>query len=128
MRLSQTQSLQQRLSPQQVLFLKMLQLPLPILEQRISEELAENPVLETESADESAEESGAEPLDEDESPVAEVEAGAEASGSGESATLDGEVGQAADPLRDEERLERIEALPLTPTQKIMRGRLRDLLK
>lgn len=27
-----------------------------------------------------------------------------------------------------ERLERIDALPLTPTQKIMRGRLRDLLK
>ena len=27
-----------------------------------------------------------------------------------------------------ERLERIEALPLTPTQKVMRGRLRDLLK
>jgi cyclohexanecarboxylate-CoA ligase len=27
-----------------------------------------------------------------------------------------------------ERLERIEAMPLTPTQKVMRGRLRDLLK
>ena len=27
-----------------------------------------------------------------------------------------------------ERLERIDALPLTPTQKVMRGRLRDLLK
>lgn len=44
--LSQTQSLQQRLAPQQVQFLKLLQLPLLALEQNIKAELEQNPMLE----------------------------------------------------------------------------------
>jgi len=44
--LSQRQSLQQRLSPQQVQYLKMLQLPVVALEQRIKQEMEVNPLLE----------------------------------------------------------------------------------
>jgi RNA polymerase sigma-54 factor len=44
--LSQRQSLHQRLSPQQVQYLKMLQLPVIALEQRIKQELEINPLLE----------------------------------------------------------------------------------
>src|SRR5688500_318382 len=44
--LSQRQSLQQRLSPQQVQYLKMLQLPVIALEQRIKQEVEVNPMLE----------------------------------------------------------------------------------
>jgi RNA polymerase sigma-54 factor len=46
LQLSQTQSLQQRLAPQQVQFLKLLQLPLLALEQNIKAELEQNPMLE----------------------------------------------------------------------------------
>ncbi|MEX0594168.1 MAG: RNA polymerase factor sigma-54 [Balneolaceae bacterium] len=45
-RLEQKQSQQQKLSPQQIQFIRMLQLPLIGLEQRIKEELEVNPVLE----------------------------------------------------------------------------------
>lgn len=44
--LSQRQSLQQRLSPQQIQFIKLLQLPTQALELRIKEELETNPILE----------------------------------------------------------------------------------
>lgn len=44
--LSQRQALHQRLSPQQVQYLKMLQLPVVALEQRIKQELEVNPLLE----------------------------------------------------------------------------------
>lgn len=44
--LSQKQTLQQRLSPQQIQFIKLLQLPTLAFEQRIKEELEENPVLD----------------------------------------------------------------------------------
>ncbi|HKI44845.1 MAG TPA: RNA polymerase factor sigma-54 [Balneolales bacterium] len=44
--LSQKQTLQQRLSPQQIQYIKLLQLPTLAFEQRIKEELEENPVLE----------------------------------------------------------------------------------
>lgn len=44
--LSQRQALQQRLSPQQVQYLKMLQLPVIALEQRIKQEIEVNPLLE----------------------------------------------------------------------------------
>lgn len=44
--LSQKQSLQQKLSPQQIQFVKMLQLPTLALEQRVKQELEMNPVLE----------------------------------------------------------------------------------
>lgn len=44
--MNQKQSQQQRLSPQQIQYIKLLQLPTIALEQRIKEELEENPVLE----------------------------------------------------------------------------------
>ncbi|MEX1062758.1 MAG: RNA polymerase factor sigma-54 [Balneolaceae bacterium] len=45
-KLSQKQSLQQKLSPQQIQYIKLLQLPAIALEQRIKEEMEMNPVLE----------------------------------------------------------------------------------
>ncbi|RFS15915.1 RNA polymerase factor sigma-54 [Emticicia sp. C21] len=45
-KLSLNQSLQQRLSPQQIQFIKLLQIPTAELEQRIEEELEVNPALE----------------------------------------------------------------------------------
>jgi RNA polymerase sigma-54 factor len=44
--ISQKQSLQQKLSPQQIQFVKLLQLPAMALEQRIKEEMELNPILE----------------------------------------------------------------------------------
>jgi len=44
--LQQKQSLQQRLSPQQIQYIKLLQLPTLALEQRIKEEMETNPLLE----------------------------------------------------------------------------------
>src|SRR6201996_4122185 len=51
------QKLLQKLSPQQIQLMKLLQLPTAILEERIKEELEENPALETgeEGADEKEE-------------------------------------------------------------------------
>jgi RNA polymerase sigma-54 factor len=46
LQLRQSQSLQQRLTPQQVQYLKLLQLPILSLEQRIKSEIEENPMLE----------------------------------------------------------------------------------
>jgi RNA polymerase sigma-54 factor len=46
LQLRQNQSLQQRLTPQQVQYLKLLQLPILALEQRIKSEIEENPMLE----------------------------------------------------------------------------------
>lgn len=57
--ISQKQSLQQKLSPQQIQFVKLLQLPTIGLEQRIKEEIELNPVLE-EREPETAEERVAE--------------------------------------------------------------------
>jgi RNA polymerase sigma-54 factor len=51
LQLRQSQSLQQRLTPQQVQYLKLLQLPIISLEQRIKSELEENPMLEEVSED-----------------------------------------------------------------------------
>ena len=45
-RLGLNQSLQQKLSPQQIQFIKLLQVPTAELEQRVEEELELNPVLE----------------------------------------------------------------------------------
>lgn len=44
--LKQKQSLQQRLSPQQIQFIKLLQLPTMAFEQRVKQELEENPVID----------------------------------------------------------------------------------
>jgi RNA polymerase sigma-54 factor len=49
--LKQNQSLQQKLSPQQIQFIKLLQLPTAAMEQRIKEEIEMNPVLEEDDLD-----------------------------------------------------------------------------
>lgn len=49
--LKQSQSLQQKLSPQQIQFIKLLQLPTAAMEQRIKEEIEMNPVLEEDDLD-----------------------------------------------------------------------------
>jgi RNA polymerase sigma-54 factor len=53
-RLGLNQKLQQKLSPQQIQLMKLLQIPVSLLEQRIKEEIQENPALE--EGDEKAEE------------------------------------------------------------------------
>ncbi len=57
-KLGLTQSLQQKLSPQQIQFIKLLQIPTAELETRVEEELEDNPALEEgmEEADEVSEE------------------------------------------------------------------------
>lgn len=54
--LSQNQSQQQRLSPQQIQYIKLLQLPTIALEQRVEEELEMNPVLEEAEPEDKVEE------------------------------------------------------------------------
>ncbi|MFO7846363.1 MAG: RNA polymerase factor sigma-54 [Balneolaceae bacterium] len=49
--LKQSQNLQQKLSPQQIQFIKLLQLPTAAMEQRIKEEIEMNPVLEEDDAE-----------------------------------------------------------------------------
>lgn len=61
--LSQQQRLLQKLTPQQVQYLKLLQLPILALEQRIKAELEQNPLLE-EGADEEMEQVQEEPVEE----------------------------------------------------------------
>ncbi len=72
MALRQTQSLrlQQKLSPQQIQLMKLIQLPVMALEQRIKEELELNPALEEESdsADENEDD-----FSDDEAPTEEIE-------------------------------------------------------
>ncbi len=69
--LQQRQSLQQKLSPQQIQYIKLLQLPTLALEQRIKAELEENPLLE-EGLDE--EEQAAEEQQEEDDRTTEAEA------------------------------------------------------
>jgi RNA polymerase sigma-54 factor len=69
--LSQRQSLQQKLSPQQIQYIKLLQLPTLALEQRIKAELESNPLLE--EGDEEMEE----PVENEHEPI-QAEAEAEA--------------------------------------------------
>lgn len=59
--LSQRQSLLQRFTPQQIQYLKMLQLPVLALEQRIKEEMEQNPLLE-EAGELSQDQDDAEPV------------------------------------------------------------------
>src|SRR5439155_1697211 len=59
----QTQSLQQRLTPQQVQYLKLLQLPILALEQRIKSEIEENPMLEEASEEEDLDQRNANEMD-----------------------------------------------------------------
>ena len=54
-KLSLTQSLQQKLSPQQIQFIKLLQVPTAELESRVEEELETNPALEEGKNDEKEE-------------------------------------------------------------------------
>ncbi len=83
--LQQRQSLQQKLSPQQIQYIKLLQLPTLALEQRIKTELEINPLLEEgeeeeelEANDEQQETEPDEPTNEAEEAAAEAEAEAEA--------------------------------------------------
>ena len=73
--LRQTQSLQQKLSPQQIQYIKLLQLPTLALEQRIKAELETNPVLEEGEEEEEFEVEG--PETESEASEAEAEAAAD---------------------------------------------------
>lgn len=74
-RLGLTQSLQQKLSPQQIQFIKLLQVPTAELESRIEEELEVNPALEegtNEDGDEQPDSQAAEdPEAQEESPTSE---------------------------------------------------------
>lgn len=67
-RLGLTQSLQQKLSPQQIQFIKLLQVPTAELEARVEEELEENPTLEEgkEEPEETAEDDFEDPEPNDE--------------------------------------------------------------
>jgi RNA polymerase sigma-54 factor len=83
--LQQRQTLQQKLSPQQIQYIKLLQLPTLALEQRIKTELEMNPLLEEgeeeeelEANDEQQETEPDEPTNEAEEAAAEAEAEAEA--------------------------------------------------
>jgi RNA polymerase sigma-54 factor len=75
-KLNLSQSLQQKLSPQQIQFIKLLQVPTAELENRIEEELELNPVLEEGNESESEEE---ETFSESEEPASETEEPATAS-------------------------------------------------
>jgi len=72
--LQQKQSLQQKLSPQQIQYIKLLQLPTLELEQRIKEEMEMNPVLEE---GEEEEDGSISENDTDAAPAAEAEADAD---------------------------------------------------
>src|SRR5688572_1501036 len=75
LQLRQNQSLQQRLTPQQVQYLKLLQLPIIALEQRIKSEIEENPMLEESMEDEEeVQSSSTEPTDAMEASAVEVAA------------------------------------------------------
>ena len=63
-RLTQTQRMETKLSPQQIQLMKLLQLPLIELEQRIKEEIEANPALEDTYENEYEDE---QPVDTDES-------------------------------------------------------------
>lgn len=71
-KLSLTQSLQQKLSPQQIQFIKLLQVPTAELESRIEEELEINPVLEEGNDEEPEPAQESEPADENESEGADA--------------------------------------------------------
>ena len=75
-RLGLHQKLQQKLSPQQIQLMKLLQIPVSLLEQRIKEEIQENPALEEgEEAEEEydANEEDEKVTDEDDEQIAEKE-------------------------------------------------------
>ena len=73
--LNQRQSLQQKLSPQQIQYIKLLQLPTLALEQRIKAELETNPVLEEGEEEEEFEVEG--PETDSDASEAEAEAAAD---------------------------------------------------
>ena len=83
--LQQKQSLQQKLSPQQIQYIKLLQLPTLALEQRIKSELESNPLLE-EGLDE--DDMPHEETASDEPTAAETEAQADAQGDAEQDAAD----------------------------------------
>lgn len=72
-KLSLTQSLQQKLSPQQIQFIKLLQVPTAELEARVEEELEVNPALEEGKEEKEADEQPDEYEDEYESTTEGIE-------------------------------------------------------
>ncbi len=72
-KLNLSQSLQQKLSPQQIQFIKLLQVPTAELENRIEEELELNPVLEEGNDDNDSESEEEETFSESEEPASETE-------------------------------------------------------
>jgi RNA polymerase sigma-54 factor len=70
-RLGLNQSLQQKLSPQQIQFIKLLQVPTAELENRIEEELEINPVLEQGEDEEKTDENQADETPQEEAPEGE---------------------------------------------------------
>jgi RNA polymerase sigma-54 factor len=74
--LQQRQSLQQKLSPQQIQYIKLLQLPTLALEQRIKAELEENPLLEEGLDEEDQAEEEQQQEEDDRKTEAETEAAA----------------------------------------------------
>ena len=71
--MNQKQTQQQRLSPQQIQYIKLLQLPTIALEQRIKEELETNPVLEEGDRTDPLDELGSEEWEEEAEPNEELE-------------------------------------------------------
>lgn len=71
--MNQKQTQQQRLSPQQIQYIKLLQLPTIALEQRIKEELETNPVLEEGEKSDSLDELGSEEWEEESERSEELE-------------------------------------------------------
>ncbi|HOX82430.1 MAG TPA: RNA polymerase factor sigma-54 [Chryseolinea sp.] len=78
-KLGLSQNLQQKLSPQQIQFIKLLQVPTAELESRIEEEMEINPALEEGEDQEKPEESN----DESESPESEIQDSASSDNDGE---------------------------------------------
>lgn len=93
-KLNLSQGLQQKLSPQQIQFIKLLQVPTAELENRIEEELELNPVLE-EGSDSEEEETNADDID----PITESE---EPTGESEEPASSGDDIDINDYLRDDD--------------------------
>ena len=73
-KLSLTQTLQQKLSPQQIQFIKLLQVPTAELESRVEEELETNPALEEGKSEEKEEEyEASDDFEESEAPETNIE-------------------------------------------------------
>jgi len=100
-KLNLSQGLQQKLSPQQIQFIKLLQVPTAELENRIEEELEINPVLEEGSDQEEEEETFPEGSTSEESSADESSSEEPASGSDETSSSNDDI-DINDYLRDDD--------------------------